>query len=322
MGLAVPGELVRFLILWTGFLCLYPFEPPYFEKYGLKTVFVGHPVASPHASLRAPEVIRLEPSLRAERSNPEITTMPAGHATPFLEKNMINSSGISNLTGLLRSARNDDHRYEKNLLCLLPGSRRSEIETLMPIFAQTVILLKKEMPDLHVILPTLPTMKTFVEEKTQDWPVPVQIVVGEVARDEAFSHASVALAASGTVALQLAAAGLPFIIAYKVSKVNEWIARALLNTPWACMVNVLLAFDHLGPGFVLNRQAKEKVKEPWIPEFLQQDCTPENLAEALIKLFRDPKARHHQEQAMIQAIELLKAPPYVAAQSVLEAFQR
>ena len=141
--------------------------------------------------------------------------------------------------------------------------------------------------------------------------------MGEDARDQAFQQASVALAASGTVALQLAAASLPFVIAYKVSKLNEWIGRALLKTPWACMVNILLAFHTFGPGFVLNPKAKKKIKEPWIPEFLQNDCTPENLKSALIKLFHDPKARAHQEQAMSQAIDLLKAPSQVAAQSVL-----
>jgi len=188
----------------------------------------------------------------------------------------------------------------------------------MPIFKETVVLLKKEIPDLQLILPTLPSLKNLLEVETRNWPIPVYIVVGEVARDNAFQHASVALAASGTVALQLAAAGLPFVIAYKVSKFNEWIARMLLKTPWACMVNILLAFHTFGPRFVLNRQAKEKIKDPWIPEFLQQNCTPENLVHGLLKLFRDPKARYLQEQAMAQATQLLKAPPEGAAKSVLE----
>lgn len=256
-----PGRAWKISRFVDRLFCLYPFEPPYFEKHGLKTIFVGHPVAKE----KVEQVIR-----------------------------------------------------DPNLLCVLPGSRRSEIETLMPIFGQTIVLLKKEIPDLKVILPTLPSMKDLVAKKAQEWPHDVQIVVGEDARDKVFQQSSVALAASGTVALQLSAAELPFVIAYKVGKLNEWIGRALLKTPWACMVNILLAFHTLGPGFVLNRKAKEKVKVPWIPEFLQNDCTPENLKAALIKLFKDPKIRHHQEEAMHQAITLLKAPSQVAAQNVLE----
>ena len=80
-------------------LCLYPFEPPYFEKYGLKPTFVGHPIGKI-------EIIEEE--------------------------------------------------REENLLCVLPGSRRSEIETLLPIFGQTVERIKREIPDLKVVIPTLP----------------------------------------------------------------------------------------------------------------------------------------------------------------------
>lgn len=258
-----PGRARKISTIVDRLLCLYPFEPPYFEKYGLKTIFVGHPVAK-------------------EKDSGEVVM-----------KN-----------------------HNPDLLCLLPGSRRSEIETLLPIFGQTVMLLKQEIPSLKVILPTLPSMKSLVERETQGWPIDVQIVVGDEARKAAFQNAAVALAASGTVALQLAAAGLPFVIAYKVGKINEWIGKALLKTPWVCMVNILLAFHTFGPDFVLNRKAKEKVKDLWIPEFLQDDCRPENLKTALMRLLQDPEARHRQEQAMKQAVSLLKAPSHIAAESL------
>lgn len=257
-----PGRARKIAAVADRLLCLYPFEVPYFEKHGLKTVFVGHPEAK--------------------------------------EKFVIKKE------------------RDPNLLCVLPGSRHSEIKALLPIFGETVKLLKKDIPNLRVVIPTLSSMEPLVLQGTQDWPLDAQIIVGDEARQITFQKASVALAASGTIALQLSAAGLPFVIAYKVGKINEWIGRVVLKTPWVCMVNILLAFHTFGAGFVLTRKAKEKIKEPWIPEFLQQDCNPENLKSALIKLFKDPKAQNRQKQAMYEVIDLLKTQPQAAAQAVLE----
>ncbi len=257
-----PGRAKKISQFLDRLLCLYPFEPPYFEKYGLKTTFVGHPVAReemPHEKNRDP-----------------------------------------------------------NLLCVLPGSRTSEIGLLLPIFKQTIGLLKKEIPDLKVIIPTIPAMEILVRSEVQNYPIDIQIVVGDDERKGVFQKASAALAASGTVALQLSAARLPFIIAYKMSKVNEVIARILIKTPWACMVNILLAIQKLGPNFVLTRQAKNLVPIPWIPEFIQEECTPKKLAPALLTLLNNKKVRVSQIAAMEEAISLLKAPSHATAKAVLE----
>jgi lipid-A-disaccharide synthase len=304
-----PGRARKISRFVDLLLCLYPFEPPYFEKYGLKTVFVGHPVGKEKRNQKPSSTpISISSSRNLEKLSDSLA---------FLNVRDPGKSSPYNNPFLGSRLRGNDANREDPLLCLLPGSRRSEIETLMPIFEKTVSLLQKDIPDLKVVLPTLPSMKPLVEKKVQGWPIDVHIVEGDEARNQAFQNASVALAASGTVALQLAARGLPFVIAYKLNKFNEMIARALLKTPWACMVNILLAFHTFGSGFVLNRKAKEKVKAPWIPEFLQHDCTPENLARALLKLFQDPQAREAQKQTMAEAITLLKAPPSNAAKSVL-----
>lgn len=249
-----PGRARKISAVVDRLLCLYPFEPPYFEKHGLKSTFVGHPVTK-------------------ER---------------------------------IAKARRD-----KDLVCVLPGSRRSEIQALLPIFGQTVALLQQERPNVKVVIPTLSSRQALIEEGTQNWPMDVHIVVGDEARRAAFQKASVALAASGTVALQLAAANLPFVIAYKIGKVQEWIGWMIIKTPWACMVNILMGFHTLGSGW-------QKAKDPWIPEFLQDKCTPENLKGALLRLLEDSKARHSQEESMGIAIDLLEAEPHVAAKSVLE----
>ncbi|HBW24410.1 MAG TPA: lipid-A-disaccharide synthase [Holosporales bacterium] len=138
-------------------------------------------------------------------------------------------------------------KRDPNLLCVLPGSRRSEIQMLLPIFRETVALLKKEIPELKVVLPTLPAFQESIQNEVKSWPLEVKVVVGEKKRDEAFEQAYVALAASGTVALQLAAARLPFVIAYKIGVFSGKIARLLIRTPWVCMVNILLAYEKGSP---------------------------------------------------------------------------
>ncbi|MBP9691814.1 MAG: lipid-A-disaccharide synthase [Alphaproteobacteria bacterium] len=242
-------------------LCLYPFEPPYFEKYGLKTTFVGHPI---------------------------------GKIKVIEEKR------------------------EENFLCVLPGSRRSEIETLLPIFGQAVERIQKEIPTLKVVIPTLLFLEPMVRTRVQNWSCEVEIVMGDEARKAVFQKASVALAASGTVALQLSAVRLPFVVAYKMSPFNGWIGKLFLRTPWVCMVNILLSFQKLGDGFILTPDAIKLIPTPWIPEFIQKNCTPENLSSAVVTLLKDEKARAQQRDAMAKAITLLQAPSNAAAKAILE----
>jgi len=268
-----PGKAKKISHFLDHLLCLYPFEPPYFEKHGLSTTFVGHPVA---------------------------------------REEIFPSSALGTASG-------DDR--DPNLLCVLPGSRSSEIKKLLPIFGETVKRLKKDIPALKVMIPTLSPIESLVRQGTQDWPVDVQIVLGDETRKKVFQQSSAALAASGTVALQLSAARLPFVVAYKLEKINEWIVKALVYTPWACMVNILLTFKKFGPNFILTRKAKELITEPWIPEFIQKNCVAENLAPSLLHLLKNQEARTRQINAMGEAISLLKAPSATAAKTILEQIE-
>ena len=306
-----PGRARKISAIVDHLLCLYPFEPPYFEKYGLKTTFVGHPIAKGNDKIPDALSNRVIPAKKGIQNNQM-------ELSNFSMDSRLRGNDIGKMDKKTSSNRVGIENRNPNLLCVLPGSRRSEIQALLPIFGQTVALLEQKLPSLKIIIPTLPSLKYLIEQGTREWSADVSIVVGDEERQAAFQKAAVALAASGTIAIQLAAAGLPFIIAYKVGKINEWIGRALFTTPWVCMINILLAFHTFGPGYILNRKAKEKVKKPWIPEFLQNDCTPQKLKEALLKLVEDSNPRSCQEKAMNQAITLLTAPPQTAAKSVLE----
>ncbi|AQX18243.1 MULTISPECIES: lipid-A-disaccharide synthase [Bartonella] len=101
-------------------------------------------------------------------------------------------------------------------IVVLPGSRRSEIRSLMPIFGQAIEIVKQRIPHLRIILPTLPYLINEIHLLTQDWKNEVEIVVGEDEKWSAFAEADVALAALGTVSLELALARIPMILCYKL----------------------------------------------------------------------------------------------------------
>lgn len=270
-----PGRARKIARFLDHLLCLYPFEPPLFEKHGLKSTFVGHPIARETFKTR---------------------------------------------------------KRDPNLLCMLPGSRRSEIKMLLPIFGKTILLMKKEIPNLKVVIPTLPALKESIEKQVKTWPVEVSVVVGEDKRNEAFERAYVGLAASGTVALQLAAARLPFVVAYSLGVLSGKIAHILIKIPYVCMVNILLAFkkDPESPSLRSGSQDDTKILHKchpeesrkdelrisshkrgvpifWIPEYIQENCQADKIADGLLSLFKDEKAREEEVKAMAEAVDLLEA---------------
>jgi lipid-A-disaccharide synthase len=189
-------------------------------------------------------------------------------------------------------------------LLVLPGSRRSEIGRLMEPFGATLgLLAARTARPLRAILPAVSHLADEVEQRSRNWPVVPEIVRGEGAKYAAFRSAHAALAASGTVSLELALSGVPMVIAYKVSRLEEQL-KHLLTVPSIVLVNLILG-------------------ENVIPERIQWDCTPEKLAEALLPLFSDSSERRSQLAAFARLDELMsigdEAPSMRAAQIVVEA---
>ena len=147
---------------------------------------------------------------------------------------------------------------EPPLIVVLPGSRRSEVTRLMADFGGALAALRQSVGPFSVVLPTLPHIESEVRALAARWPEPPTIVLGEAARYAAFRAAHAGLAASGTVTLELALAGVPMVGAYKVSLVEEQL-KYLIKVP-----SILL------PNLILGERA--------IPEKLQKDCAPAPLA--------------------------------------------
>ncbi len=172
---------------------------------------------------------------------------------------------------------------EAPLLCVLPGSRRSEVRALLPPFGAAVGLIVKQVPDLRVVVPTLATLAGEVRAATAAWPGRTEVVEGEGEKYDAFAACDAALAASGTVSLELALAGTPHAVAYRVNPLTAWLARRLIRVRFVNLVNL-----------VLERAV--------VPELLQEDCTGAKLAEAALRLLGDPAARAAQRAAFTEAL--------------------
>ncbi len=192
---------------------------------------------------------------------------------------------------------------QTKLLCVLPGSRRSETKYLLPVFKDVVAALAKKYPEMHIVMPTVMTVEKTVREAVKDWALPVHIVTGETNRYDAFAACDASLAASGTVALELAMAKVPYAIAYKMNPISSWLARKLVSGKFANLVNILA-----------NREI--------VKEYLLEDCTVENLTAEAEKLLSDESYRQNIIRDAFDILKLLGAndpvlPSQKAADTVL-----
>ena len=174
------------------------------------------------------------------------------------------------------------------LIVALPGSRRSIMRRLIDDFGGALALLAREFGALEVVLPTMPHLAAEIADRVANWPVAPRIVLGEAAKLAAFRSARAALAASGTVTLELALSGVPMVGAYKVSLIEEPL-KYVVTAP-----SILL------PNLILGERA--------IPEILQRECTPASLASALTELVREGAPRDAQLAALSRLDALMQLP--------------
>jgi lipid-A-disaccharide synthase len=190
---------------------------------------------------------------------------------------------------------------EGPLLLALPGSRKGEVSRLCPVFGATIARLKAQHPTLRVALPTVRGLEPLVRDLTRDWAVAPQIITDAAQKRAAFALADVALAASGTVSLELAANACPMVIAYDMNRLTLWLMRRAARVDTVTLVNLV---------------SETRV----VPEFIGARCQPDLIALALEALLADPSG---QTQAMQVTMQRLgqggEAPGSRAARSVLAA---
>ncbi len=174
-------------------------------------------------------------------------------------------------------------------LLVLPGSRRSEIARLTAVFGEAVALVGQRVPGLDVVLPAVADLADDIRRRVAAWPVPPRVVTGEAAKLAAFRSGRAALAASGTVTLELALSGVPMVVAYRVSSFETWL-RFVVKVPSIVLPNLILGDNAF-------------------PEFLQEACTAEALAEALVPLLNDAPARAAQGRAFDRLDAAMRIAP-------------
>jgi len=193
---------------------------------------------------------------------------------------------------------------DAQIVILMPGSRRTEIPRLLPIFARTMARLTERLPQVIPVLPMASAVAEQVERAVQTWPRRPIIVTELGDKHDAFAAASAALTKSGTSTLELALGGVPMAVTYRVNRITGAIARRLIRVPHVAMVNLL---------------AKRRL----VPELLQQDCTPARLSDTLYTLLTDHAAAQTQRDGFKAILNTLRptegTPSDAAAQMVLRA---
>ena len=187
---------------------------------------------------------------------------------------------------------------EQPQILILPGSRRSEINHLMPVFGEAVARIAAALPGARFVLPAVPHLEGMIAGLASSWRVRPEIVTGEAAKLAAFRSARVALAASGTVTLELALSQVPTVAAYRGANWEAAIARRLIKLP-----SVIL------PNLILGRSV--------VPEFIQETATAEMLSRHVLDVIPDGEARRLQLAGFdeVEAI-MRKAGPSPAANAV------
>lgn len=260
-----PGRAAKMAPMIDQVLALLPFEPPYMEAHGMRCDFVGHPVVS--------EPVATEEEATAFRAEQAIDAAP--------------------------------------LALVLPGSRRSEVSRLLPTFVETMELLQSERPELKFVLPAAAPVAELVVELTSGMANPPIILDPRKVDDAtfatqkraAFKAANVALAASGTVSLELSASSTPMVIAYDVSWLSRKIFQRMLKIDTLTLANLVT-------------DTRE------IPEFLGENCRADLIAPGVLGVLDQPTT---QQKIVNQTMELLgrgaEDPGIRAARAVLDGLK-
>ena len=240
-----------------------------------------------------------------------MTLLP--HEPPYFEKyglhcTFVGHPVIENTANLMNDPVAFREKYgipeSCTLMSVLPGSRHSEIKRLVPIFKQTLRQLKKTFPDLYLVIPSVAAISDEVETAFADLEVPHRIILGQYERYAAFQASVFALAASGTVSLELTAFGTPHIITYKFNYLTDKILKRFAGTKYANLINIL------ANKFV-------------IPEFVLENCRESLITPKVLDLMQHPaKAKAQIDEALQYLLKLKSgnAMPSEKAAEVVQSF--
>ncbi len=237
---ARPGRAKTLAATVDFLIALHPMDPPFFEKYGLKTVVVGNPAL--HADMSGADPLAFRKSIGLGAGDP--------------------------------------------MLLVLPGSRPAEIRHMMPVFTEVLTRLHAARPNLTFVMPVADTVRERVLAAAAAIPIKIHFVDNEADKFSAMQAATLALACSGTVSTELALAGCPMVIAYKLEALTFWIYKRISTLKHATMFNIM-------------------TDQRIAPEFIQDECTPDNLLKAIDARLDDPALRETQVTEQYAALDIM-----------------
>jgi len=258
-----PGRAKAISKFLDGLICLFPFEPEYFEPHGLNAIAAGH---------------------------------------PMVEDNSI----VDAKTGeQFRKAR--EIAEDATVLAVYCGSREAELEMIKPVYKEVFRYLKGQFENLVLIFPSVPAIEYNVREFSSHFRYPSLVITDEEYKRQALSAYDGAVAVSGTAGLELAYAGVPHLIAYKVHPVSWLLLKLLVKTKFAHLGNILMG---------------RKI----VPEFLQMDCTGQKIARGVLQILKKEDVRSQQmrdfkELQSLMGADKEKLPSEKAAEFVLDVIR-
>lgn len=175
------------------------------------------------------------------------------------------------------------------ILCVLPGSRQGELKRHLPIFLDTIEILRQHKRDLVVVFPTLAHLQPQIEQALAERGIPGIVITEDQQKYEAMRASTAALAASGTVTLELGLCGTPMVVAYRVNALTAFLVKKMMIVEHVSLVNILL---------------KEKV----VSELVQENCNPTALAEALQSLLVKKSKEHQAQMTKLHQLKKLISP--------------
>ena len=218
-----------------------------------------------------------------------------GH--PIVEEDITGGNGESfrQKNGIYKNAK---------VMFMMPGSRQSEIKRLLPIFKDAALTLSETVSDLHIVVLATKNFFHDISKSFENFPIKNTILTGQVYKKDAMAASDVALVKSGTGTLEVAIAGIPMVVAYKVNPLSAFTLRRMIQVKYVNIVNLLL-----------DTQV--------IPELLQEDCNPEFIASSLSSLIESHDARSNQlinTKKALQSLGLgqIPSPSDKAAEIILK----
>ena len=199
-------------------------------------------------------------------------------------------------------------KQDQPVLCMLPGSRMSELSRLLDKFSETADIVLRNKHNAVIVIPTLPHLKSYIDKFFVGKGINPILVYDEEEKFDAFAASQIAIAASGTVSLELAMTDTPHIIAYKLSPVSAFLAKHLIRTPYVNLINILL-----------NRRV--------VPELLLEQCEPGPMSQELLRLMGNKEARAAQLMDFREALIKIglgdpETPSHRAARAVMDVIEQ